>query len=127
MKKNGNAKVDAQKKNGKKAVPPKQAKTAEKKIVKRPAGPLGKTTGKPRTGWFMDFIREHRDKMPPDDRILEIAVKEFGKENVGKGTVFTPKQMRGWWNCFCKRGSRGLTKKDMIVETVAAAEARKSA
>jgi hypothetical protein len=119
MEKKTNAKVAAPKTNGKKAAPKTAApaKAAEKKIEKRAAGPLGKTTGKSRTAWFVDFFATHKGKIPADDKILMIAVKEFGEGNVGKGTVFTPTQMRGWFNCFCKRGSRGLTKKDMILET----------
>ena len=96
-------------------------KATEKMIAKRSAaGPLGKTSGKSRTGWFMNYFKSHKGKIPTDDKILADAVKEFGAEHVGPPTVFTPTQMRGWFNTFCRRSERGLTPKDSITETVKA-------
>ena len=121
MKKTSATKKTAVPKAAAKTATPEKAKAAKKKIA---AGPLGKTTGKPRTTWYMDYFRSHKANLPTDDKILAAAVAEFGQGHVGAGTVFQPKTMRSWWNTFCRRGSRGLTAKDAIVQTV---ESRKAA
>lgn len=111
-KKNGNGNAPAAAKaNGKKAV---EKSAPPKKEAAKSDRPLGKTTGMTRAAWFMDFIRGHKDNLPADEKILEKAVAEFGDKVVGPGTSFTPAAMRSWWNTCCRRGTSGLTKKDMI-------------